>query len=164
MKPVANMMPCRADAQVPVTHIRDLDEVVAGSVSVPRALAILLPALGRLAVGIRAVGVYILIFHLVCWCNPGISLLPALGVQQRQNESAVLRQSLWLAGGGCFAGLPGMLAVNQLLQSLLFEVSAPDRMTVCVTLVSMGIFGIAAAWILARRAAGLGNTVILRGE
>jgi predicted permease len=151
------------DSQVPVTHVRTLDDVVAGSVAAPRALAILLLAFGTLAVVIGAIGVYSLISYVVSWRTPEIGLRPALGAQRWQIEMAVVRQSLILAGGGCLAGLVGTLAVGRLLHSFLFEVSALDPITICGVLALMGTVAIAAAWIPARRAAAVDPLTAIRG-
>ena len=91
------------DSQVPVTHVRGLDQVVAGSVAAPRALAILLLSFGTLAVLIGAVGVYSLISYVVSWRTQEIGLRLALGAQRWQIQLAVVRQSLLLAGAGCIA-------------------------------------------------------------
>jgi predicted permease len=152
------------DSQVPVTRVRTLDEVVAGSVAAPRALAVLLLAFGCLAVVIGAIGVYSLISYIVSWRTPEIGLRLALGAQRRQIEMAVVRQSLWLAGGGCVAGLLGTLAVGRLLRSFLFEVSTLDPVTLCGVLALMGIVALAAAWIPARRAAAVDPMIALRGN
>ena len=152
------------DSQVPVTRVRTLDEVVAGSVAAPRALAVLLLAFGCLAVVIGAIGVYSLISYVVIWRTPEIGLRLALGAQRWQIEMAVVRQSLWLAGGGCLAGLLGTLAVGRLLHSFLFEVSTLDPVTLGGVLALMGIVALAAACIPALRAAAVDPMVALRGD
>ncbi len=152
------------DSQVPVTRVRTLDEVVAGSVAAPRALALLLLAFGCLAVVIGAIGVYSLISYIVSWRTPEIGLRLALGAPRWQVEIAVVRQSLWLAGGGCLAGLLGTLAVGRLLHSFLFQVSPLDPVTLGGVLALMGFVALAAAWIPARRAAAVDPIIALRGD
>jgi putative ABC transport system permease protein len=150
------------DAHVAVTRVRSLDQVVATSVSVPHALAILLLGFGSLAVVIGAIGVYSLISYIVSWRTTEIGLRLALGAQRWQIEMAVVRQSLLLAGGGCLAGLLGTFATSRLLHSFLFEVSALDPVTFCAVAALMGIVALAAAWIPARRAAAVDPMVALR--
>jgi predicted permease len=152
------------DSQVPVTRVRSLDEVVAGSVAAPRALAFLLLGFGSLAVVIGAIGVYSLISYVVSWRTREIGLRLALGAQRWQIEMAVVRQSLLLAGGGCVAGLLGTFAMSRLLRSFLFEVNALDPLTFCTVPALMGIVAVAAAWIPARRAAAVDPMVALRGD
>lgn len=152
------------DSQVPVTRVRSLDEVVAGSVAAPRALAFLLLGFGSLAVVIGAIGVYSLISYVVSWRTREIGLRLALGAQRWQVEMAVVRQGLLLAGGGCVVGLLGTFAMSRLLQSFLFEVNALDPVTFCTVTALMGIVAVVAAWIPARRAAAVDPMVALRGD
>jgi predicted permease len=152
------------DSLVPVTRVRALDEVIATSVAAPRALALLLLGFGSLAVVIGAVGVYSLIAYIVSWRTPEIGLRLALGAQRWQIVMAVVRQSMMLAGGGCAAGLLGALALSRALRSFLFEVSALDPLTFCAVPVLMALVALLAAWVPARRAAGVDPMVALRGD
>jgi predicted permease len=152
------------DSLVPVTRVRTLDELVANSVAAPRTLAVLLVGFGGLAVVIGAVGVYSLISCIVSWRTREIGLRLALGAQRWQIVAAVVRQSLWLAGGGCLAGLAMALAISRVLHSFLFEVSALDPVTFSlVPLLMMGV-GLIAAWIPARRAASVDPMEALRAD
>ena len=151
------------DSLVPVTRVRSMNEVVATSVAAPRALAVLLLAFGGLAVVIGAVGVYSLIAYIVSWKTQEIGLRLALGAQRWQIVIGVVRQSLLLAGGGCFIGLAGAVALSRTLRSFLFEVSPLDPLTFCAVPLLMIIVALMAAWIPARRAAAVDPMVALRG-
>jgi ABC-type antimicrobial peptide transport system permease subunit len=140
-----------------------MNEVVATSVAAPRALAVLLLAFGGLAVVIGAVGVYSLIAYIVSWKTQEIGLRLALGAQRWQIVIGVVRQSLLLAGGGCFIGLAGAVALSRTLRSFLFEVSPLDPLTFCAVPLLMIIVALMAAWIPARRAAAVDPMVALRG-
>ncbi|MGA2571373.1 MAG: ABC transporter permease [Terracidiphilus sp.] len=152
------------DSQVPVTRVRSLDEVVATSQTAPRVLAVLLLGFGALAVIIGGVGVYSLIAYIVSWRTREIGLRLALGAQRWQIVLAVLRQSLFLAGCGCAAGLAGAAALSRLLQSFLFEVNAIDPITFCSVPLLMLAAALLAAWLPARRAASVDPMQALRTE
>jgi ABC-type antimicrobial peptide transport system permease subunit len=152
------------DSLVPVTRVRTLDEVVATSVAAPRALAVLLLGFGGLAVIIGAVGVYSLIAYIVSWRTREIGLRLALGAQRWQIVLAVVRQSLFLAGGGSVAGLASSLALSRLLRSFLFEVSALDPVTFSLVPLLIVIVALLAAWIPARRAAAVDPMQALRAD
>ena len=152
------------DSLVPVTHVRSLDEVVATSVAAPRALTVLLLGFGGLAVLIGAGGVYSLIAYIVSWRTREIGLRLALGAQRWQIVMSVVRQSLLLATAGCIAGLAGAVALSRVLHSFLFEVSAIDPLTYTLVPVLMAAVALAAAWIPARRAAGVDPMVALRAD
>jgi ABC-type antimicrobial peptide transport system permease subunit len=144
--------------------VRSLDEVVATSQTAPRVLAVLLLGFGALAVIIGGVGVYSLIAYIVSWRTREIGLRLALGAQRWQIVLAVLRQSLFLAGCGCAAGLAGAAALSRLLQSFLFEVNAIDPITFCSVPLLMLAAALLAAWLPARRAASVDPMQALRTE
>jgi predicted permease len=152
------------DSLVPVTRVRTLDDLVATSVAAPRALAVLLLGFGALAVSIGAVGVYSLIAYIVSWRTREIGLRLALGAQRWQIVLAVVRQSLFLAGGGCVAGLICTLALSRVLRSFLFEVSSLDPLTFTLVAALMAVVALVAAWIPARRAAAVDPMVALRAD
>jgi len=152
------------DAQVPVTRVRTLNEVVAASVSAPRSLAVLLLVFGALAVIIGGVGVYSLIAYMVSWRTREIGIRLALGAPRGQIVSGVVRQSLVLAVGGCGAGLVAAALVAQLLRGFLFGVKAIDPVTFCAVPVLMMTLALAAAWMPARRAASVDPIEALRME
>ena len=152
------------DSLVPVTHVRSLDDVVATSVAAPRALAVLLLGFGVLAVVIGAVGVYSLIAYIVSWRTREIGLRLALGAQRWQIVLSVVRQSLLLATAGCLAGLAGAVALSRVLHSFLFEVGAIDPLTFTLVPLLMAMVALLAAWVPARRAAGVDPMVALRAD
>ncbi len=152
------------DAQVPVTRVRSLNEVVATSESAPRSLTILLLAFGGLAVVIGGVGVYSLIAYIVSWRTREIGIRLALGAQRWQIMQGIVRQSLVLALGGSAAGLAGAALVAQLLRGFLFGVKAVDPVTFCAVPVLMTLLALTAAWVPARRAASVDPIKTLRME
>ena len=152
------------DSLVPVTHVRTLDDLVASSVAAPRTLAVLLLGFGGLAVVIGAVGVYSLIAYIVSWRTREIGLRLALGAQRWQIVAGVIRQSLFLAAGGCIAGLAGAVALRRVLHSFLFEISALDPLTFSLVPVLIALVALVAAWIPARRAAAVDPMEALRAD
>ncbi len=152
------------DSLVPVTRVRTLDDLVANSVAAPHALAVLLLGFGSLAVVIGAVGVYSLIAYIVSWRTREIGLRLALGAQRWQIVLAVVRQSLFLAGVGCVAGLVCTLALSRVLRSFLFEVSSLDPLTFGLVPVLMLVVALVAAWVPARRAAAVDPMQALRAD
>jgi predicted permease len=152
------------DSLVPVTHVQTLDQVLATSVAAPRALAMLLVGFGALAVIIGAVGVYSLIAYIVSWRTREIGLRLALGAQRWQIVLAVVRQSLYVAGAGCAAGLLGAAVLGRVLRGFLFEVTAIDPITYCAVPLVMLFVALLAAWVPARRAAAVDPMEALRAD
>jgi len=154
----------QVDPLVPVTRVRSLNEVVAASVSAPRSLAILLLSFGALALLIGGVGVYSLIAYVVSWRTREIGIRLALGAMRSQIVGAVVKQSLLLAVGGSVAGLVAAAVLMQLLRSFLFRVSVLDPVTFCTVPAVMLLLALFAAWLPARRAAGVDPMETLRNE
>lgn len=152
------------DAQVPVTRVRTLDELVASSAAAPRSLAVLLTGFGGLAVAIGAVGIYSLITYIVSWKTREIGLRLALGAQRWQIVMSVVRQSLLLAAAGCAIGLLGAVSLSRVLHSVLFEVNAVDPLTYCLVPVLMLVVALIAAWVPARRASAVDPMEALRAD
>ena len=152
------------DPLVPVTRVRSLNEVVAASVSAPRSLAILLLSFGGLALLIGGVGVYSLIAYVVSWRTREIGLRLALGAMRWQIVGAIVKQSLLLAAGGSVAGLVVAALLMQFLRSFLFGVSVLDPVTFLSVPAVMLLLALFAAWVPARRAAGVDPMETLRRE
>jgi ABC-type antimicrobial peptide transport system permease subunit len=68
-----------------------------------------------------------------------------------------------LAAGGA-AGLMGALGLSSLIQSLLFEVSARDETALLAAAAALGVVGICASYLPARRAAQIDPMEALRHE
>jgi predicted permease len=154
----------QVDPLVPVTRVRSLNEVVAASVSAPRSLAILLLSFGVLALLIGGVGVYSLIAYIVSWRTREMGIRLALGAMRWQIVGAIVKQSVLLAVGGSIAGLIAAALLTQFLRSFLFEISALDPLTFITVPAVMLLLAIVAAWVPARRAAGVDPMETLRRE
>ena len=152
------------DPLVPVTRVRSLNEVVAASVAAPRSLAILLLAFGAVALLIGGVGVYSLIAYIVSWRTREICIRLALGAMRWEIVGAIVKQSLLLASAGSAAGMVAAALLMQFLRSFLFGVSVLDPVTFCAVPVVMLLLAMFAAWIPARRAAGIDPMKTLRNE
>jgi len=87
-----------------------------------------------------------------------------LGAQRWQIVMTVVRESLFLSLAGCVAGLAGAVALSRVLHSFLFEVSALDPLTFGSVPVLMAMVAVMAAWIPARRAAGVDPMEALRAD
>jgi ABC-type antimicrobial peptide transport system permease subunit len=158
------MLVKQLDPLVPVTRVRSLNEVVAASVSASRSLAILLLSFGGLALLIGGVGVYSLIAYVVSWRTREIGIRLALGAMRGQIVRTIVQQSLLLALGGSAAGLVVAALLMQLLRRFLFGVSVLDPLTFCTVPAVMLLLALGAAWIPARRAAGVDPMNTLRNE
>ena len=75
-----------------------------------------------------------------------------------------MRQSLYLAGAGCAAGLLGAAVLGPVMRGFLFEVTAIDPITYCAVPLVMLLVALIAAWVPARRAASVDPMEALRAD
>ena len=152
------------DPSVPLGDVRTMEQVVARSISRTTFTMFLLGIAGAMALLLSAVGLYGVISYIVSQRTPEIGIRMALGARMEQAAGMVIRQSILLAGIGLAIGLIAALLVSDVLQSLLFEISPADPLTLAgAALVLISVALIAAA-VPARRAARVDPMVALRAE
>jgi predicted permease len=149
---------------VPVTKVRTMQSVIMSSTAASRSLTLLLAAFGGLALLVGGIGVYSLISYTVSWRTREIGLRLALGANRFDIVQLVLGQSLVLAVAGSALGIAGAVAAARLMKSFLFETSPLDPLTYSLVPVLFCLLALAAAWVPARRAAGVDPMIALRNE
>jgi ABC-type antimicrobial peptide transport system permease subunit len=85
----------------------------------------------------------------------------ALGAQSTQVLRMVVRQGLQLVSVGLVIGVPLALVSSRVLSSLLVGVTSSDPLTYFAVIVVLTATTAAAAWIPARRAAGVDPKIAL---
>jgi len=113
---------------------------------------------------LASIGLYTVIAHSVTQRTQEIGVRMAIGATTRDILALVLRQGMIPLGIGLAIGLTASLAVNQLLKSMLVQVSPADPVTL---LVASGVLILAAllgCLIPARRAIRVDPVDALRHE
>jgi len=154
----------KSDANLPVTQVATLDDLISDSVSPRRFSAVLIGIFSGVALLLAAVGIYGVMSYVVGQRTHEIGIRVALGAQPGQIWSLVVGRAARLAVAGIILGLAGSLALTRYLSSLLFDVNATDPFTfgaVALLLVSVAL---AACYIPARRAMRVDPMVALRYE
>jgi len=152
------------DADVPISRVNTMEEVIARSLGDVRFLTQLLTAFAALALVMGAIGVYGVLSYTVNQRAGEIGVRMALGATQK----TVLRSALWqgmaLVAGGVVVGCAVAIAATRLLSGFLFGVSTTDP----TTFVSVGLFlmmvAVVACLIPAVRASRIDPMVALRLE
>ncbi len=144
--------------------VRTLEEHLRMSVAIPRMAALLLGIFGGLALLLSAVGLSGVIAFSVSQRTQEIGVRMALGADRVRVLRGVLGQGARLAALGVGVGLAGAILATPLLDSLLVNVSPSDPLTFGTTAGILLLVALAAAWIPARRAAGLNPVEALRSE
>ncbi len=144
--------------------VRTLEEHLRMSVAIPRMAALLLGIFGGLALLLSAVGLSGVIAFSVSQRTQEIGVRMALGADRGRVLRSVLGQGARLAVVGVALGLAGAAFATPLLNTLLVGVSATDPLTFSATAGALLLVALVAAWIPARRAAGLNPVDALRSE
>jgi ABC-type antimicrobial peptide transport system permease subunit len=150
------------DADVPISDVRSLQDVMAQSVARPRLIMALLLVFAGVGVVLGAVGVYGVIAYAVNERRREIGVRIALGAEPGRVAGAVVARGVGYAFAGVAIGLVGALAVTRVMRTLLFGVTTTDP----TTFIALSVFLIAvaalASWLPARQAARTDPVVALR--
>jgi len=152
------------DKDQPVTRVRTMEAVVAGSVAQPRFRTLLLGLFGMMALLLAAVGIYGVISYAVTQRTQEIGIRIALGAQPRDVLRLVVRQGMAPALVGLGLGLIGALALTQLMKDLLFSVRPTDPATFALVALLLATVALLACYLPARRATKVDPIVALRCE
>jgi putative ABC transport system permease protein len=152
------------DPTVPVSNVRTMEDVMALTESQPRFLAMVLTVFSSLALVLAGFGIYGVISYSVAQRTSEFGVRMALGAQQGDILTQVLREGVILAVLGAVVGCLGALVTTRVLEGLLFEVSRFDGGTfaaMAALLIAVALF---ASWLPARRATSVSPVRALRYE
>lgn len=149
--------------EIPV-RFSTVDEIVFDSLAYPRFRAILIGLFSLLAMCLAVIGIYGVISYLVGQRAGEIGLRLALGADRSDVFRSVIGGSLRLVIYGLALGLIGTLVLSEVLQSLLFEVSPRDPITIGCVLLLITLSALAGSSIPAFRAARLDPLMALRQQ
>jgi predicted permease len=152
------------DPYLPLGDVRTMEQVKERSTLWLRQPTWVVGAFAGVAALLAALGLYGVLAYTVTERRREIGIRMALGARQGDVLSHVLRDSLSMLIVGLAAGLAGAFALTRVLKSLLFNVSALDPVALSVACVLMTLIGMLAAWIPARRAAGVDPMTVLRDD
>jgi predicted permease len=152
------------DANVPLSQVRELSEIVDENVAPRRLSVLLLSAFAALALVLSAVGIYGVMSYMVTQRTQEIGVRIALGAQRGDVMRLVLRNGMALLLVGLGIGLAGAFALSRFLQSLLFEVKSTDIMTFASVPFLLAAVAFLACYLPARRATLVDPVVALRND
>jgi predicted permease len=141
-----------------------MDEVLTKALAYPRFRTTLVAAFGFLAGLLALIGIYSVLSYLVAEQTPEIGVRLALGALRRDIFRRVIGGSMRLVIGGVMIGLVIALIAAQAIETLLFDVSARDPLTIAAVIALLAITALTASSIPALRAASVDPLVALRDE
>jgi predicted permease len=150
------------DKNQPISHIRTMEDMVAGSVEQRRFSMLLLVVFAGLALLMATVGIYGVMSYSVEQRTHEIGLRMALGANTGDVLKLVMKRGMALALIGVALGLVAAFALTRLLESLLFGVSATDAATFALMSLLLVAVALLACYLPARRAAKVDPMVALR--
>jgi ABC-type antimicrobial peptide transport system permease subunit len=143
-------------------RLRPLEADVANLVAPERMVGLLAITVALLALTIAAVGLYGVVSYGVSQRTSEIGLRAALGAAPGALARMVLRDAFVLVFAGVALGLPVTLASVRILGSLVFGVTPIDPTTCAAAAAVLTAVAALAAWLPARRAAGVDPATALR--
>jgi predicted permease len=151
------------DQALPLT-VETMTQRVGQLAQRPKFNALLLGLFAALGLALASIGLYGVVSFLVTERTQEIGIRMALGATPRGVAHLVLAQAARWTLLGTIAGLAGAALATRFLETLLFEVSGYDPLTVGVTVAVLAFVALVAAWIPARRAARVDPLAALRQE
>lgn len=152
------------DAQLPLTRIETMDQVVSQSEAPRRFNTIMVSSFALIAVLLAVLGIYSIIAFSVASRVQEMAIRMALGSPRSHIMRLVLISGLKLAAIGCVLGLAGAAAASSILRSFLFHVSPFDPAVMIAGALAVFVLALAASAVPAYRAASVDPLLALRAE
>jgi putative ABC transport system permease protein len=152
------------DSNAPVSRVTTLERLIGESTAQRRFQMLLLALFAGLALALAAIGVYGMNYYYVTQRTQEIGVRMALGAQREDLIRLVLGRGVRLVAAGAVLGLAAALALGRVIESLLFAVGPRDLTTLTAVVLVIGVFGLLASYLPARRATKVDPMVALRYE
>ncbi len=152
------------DPRLNLWYAKPMTALLAAPLAQPRMSTLLMTGLGTAALLLAALGLYALTASLVRERTRELGIRMALGAAPERLRRDVLAYALTVAGIGVAIGVAVALGLSRLLQSLLFQVSPTDPLSLlsaCAILLGVVLI---AAYLPARRATRIDPARALRAD
>jgi ABC-type antimicrobial peptide transport system permease subunit len=150
------------DPNLPLSHVRTMEEHLATNLARPKLLSTLVSMFGVLAVSLALVGVYGMMAWSVTERRQEIAIRMALGARRSAMVLMVLRRALALALAGLAVGLCAAPAAARLLSGFLYGVSATDAAALLVPCIGLPAVAVLSSLGPALRASRIEPAALVR--
>jgi len=151
-------------AGAPVSRVKTLTEVMGAGLRPTRTLAILATLAGAVTLLLGALGTYGVVSHAVARRVREIGVRAALGASRDQLLRGELGRATRIIAAGMVGGFGLAWITGRALQGVLFGVGPLDVASFLLALVLLAAVGYLAAYVPARRAAGVDPVTVMREE
>jgi putative ABC transport system permease protein len=152
------------DSAVPLHRVGTWSQLIADSIADRRLNLWFVGSFAVAALLLAAMGLYSVISYGVAQRTREIAVRAALGARRFEIFHLVLTETAKLMGIGIAAGLFASFCLTHLLQGLLYGVGTTDPQTFLGVILVLGLIGLLANYLPARRAMNLNPTLALREE
>jgi putative ABC transport system permease protein len=160
--PAIRRVIAETDPTIAIYGVATGDELLARAASSTRFVTMLLLSFGVAAAFLAALGVYGVLAYLVSQRKREFGVRMAIGAQPSSVLALVVRQGVGLTVAGLAIGVGGAVAATRLLSSFLYGVGRTDVPTYAAIVVLVGVAGVVATLIPARRATRVDPIIALR--
>jgi len=151
-------------ADLPVSHMRTMDQIVIRSTARDQFNTTLLGIFAFVAILLASIGLYGLMAYSVDQRTLEFGIRLALGADSRLLRNMVVRQAMILAALGIAIGVGAAYGVTRLMASMLFDVKPTDPAVFASVAALLAIVAFLASYLPARRALRLDPAIALRYE
>jgi len=152
------------DPTLPIYEVRTVDDILRGSLSNRKALALTLTLFGGLALVLASVGLYGTVAAGVAERRREIGIRLSLGATRSRVLRLFLRQGMIVAVAATIVGLGVTRLVTPLVRQFLFQVTPLDWPSLVVAAGVVLAVAFIATWIPARQAIAIDPVETLRTE
>ncbi len=152
-----------ADPSIPVYSVSSMDDLIADQTSQSRFTMWLMGVFAAIALSLAVIGIYGVMSYLVTERTREIGIRLALGAGSRDILRLVVDNGARLIGAGLALGIVASFALQRLVRSMLFGVTAADAASVGAV-VLLATVALVACYVPAARAARVDPLRALRHE
>jgi putative ABC transport system permease protein len=152
------------DKEVAVTSVRRLSDTLAATYGDRRALAWLLAVFAGLALVLTVLGIGSVVSFNVAQRTSEIGIRMALGADAGGVLRLIIRAALGPVILGGALGLAALVPLSRVIRQYVFGVSPIDPLSIAAAAAVLIVAAVCAAWLPARRAAGIDPLTALRNS
>jgi predicted permease len=149
------------DKELPVFDVKTMQERTEAALVNRRSSVFLSASFGIVALFLSAIGIYGVLGYLVVQRRKEIGIRMALGSSGRAIFELIIREGLWLVGGGFLLGAVGAFLLRRSLESQLFGIQASDPFVLGAVTAGLCLVALVACALPARRATRIDPVIAL---